>query len=836
MPASANPTINLDVAPTLRLEVAAAQPEFRSGTAVALRFVVTNVGRATCALTDLPDGAITVLSERRNGAALSPSFSPLLPIDGTSELIAQHTAPVAARASTSFTVTSTPGHGFEVPALLPDETELLASWPTQEAGEYRFRLVYEVPALAGSSGCAGESNAVMVSFRVSGPRSRTWLVPTIAVGVGGGLLVVVVVIEVGRGRSRRRGAGPATGAAMAVVLVAASVATITAVAAPARADVVFRNYGGTASSNEYSYCQGQIEKFDPSVFNTFDYPDSPNLYIDTAHETDTHFYGRNSIVNWDPDEHRTFSDGVKGEPCSALYHELVHAKDNADGTVDKGPCGDTGIETTEVVATLAENRYRAAHYMKPRLNYGPNRMPASLAACKVPMDIFDKILGLTTGDPHLTTFDGQRYDFQAVGEFTLVTSKTGDLAIQVRQAELGTLQSVAVNSAVAMKVGVTQLGFYLTDGYITVYRNLRAVNVAVGRTPLAGGAVLALSYDPYKGALYQVRWADGTVASVWRAGIYGLVVSVAPGKDRAGTLSGLLGDYDLHPMNGVRAKGGRLLAPTFSSLYPGFADSWRVNQATSLFNYPKGATTATYTDRSFPRRPAIFADLSPAQRRSALLACRAAGLTQRVDLADCGLDVAVTGSADLAASAAEADQEKVGTGRATGTTHPGSGLLATTIISKPGTGAHTTFVGRRGQRVMVEVVSTTLPYQCGTLTLHGPDDNLLAEGCTGKGTSIEGTLLPSNGVYSIDLSPSGGATGRATLRIFLSEDRALSSSIDGAPLTASVVVPGGQTRIFFQGDSWSEHLRRGDQGHLPRLMSLRAGRSTRGGAGARLHP
>ena len=40
--------------------------------------------------------------------------------------------------------------------------------------------------------------------------------------------------------------------------------------------------------------------------------------------------------------------------------------------------------------------------------------------------------------------------------------------------------------------------------------------------------------------------------------------------------------------------------PGFGDLYPGFADSWRVTDATSLFTYPLGASTATYTDRGFP--------------------------------------------------------------------------------------------------------------------------------------------------------------------------------------------------------------------------------------------
>jgi hypothetical protein len=39
----------------------------------------------------------------------------------------------------------------------------------------------------------------------------------------------------------------------------------------------------------------------------------------------------------------------------------------------------------------------------------------------------------TNEDPHLQTFDGTRFDFQAAGEFVLTRASAGDLEIQVRK-------------------------------------------------------------------------------------------------------------------------------------------------------------------------------------------------------------------------------------------------------------------------------------------------------------------------------------------------------------------------------------------------------------------
>jgi hypothetical protein len=284
-----------------------------------------------------------------------------------------------------------------------------------------------------------------------------------------------------------------------------------------------------------------------------------------------------------------------------------------------------------------------------------------------------------------------------------------------------------------------------------------------------------------------------------------LVLAVEAPKTAAGTLSGLLGNFDGNPRNDIAPKGGTAITPSFDALYPRFADSWRITQATSLFDYPPGASTATFTDRSFPDGPATTASLTAAQRTSARAACNAADVRDPTDLDNCTLDVALTGSADFAVGTGELEQftasgsstastpgQQGGAPSATSTT-----TTATATVTKPDTVAHISFVAKKGQRAFVQVLSTTLPNQCGTLVLRGTDDNSLATGCTTNGVQIDGTLLPSNGVYNIYVDPTGHAVGTITLRVVTSVDQVLAASIGGPPVTAAITAPGAQAQITF---------------------------------------
>jgi hypothetical protein len=82
-----------------------------------------------------------------------------------------------------------------------------------------------------------------------------------------------------------------------------------------------------------------------------------------------------------------------------------------------------------------------------------------------------------------------------------------------------------------------------------------------------------------------------------------------------------------------------------------FADSWRVNDKTSLFDYAKDSSTRTFTFREWPREngPYVLGDrklVKPIERNIAQRAC--GGVARKKDNADCVFDVMVTGNTGIA--------------------------------------------------------------------------------------------------------------------------------------------------------------------------------------------
>src|SRR4029079_8006926 len=65
-----------------------------------------------------------------------------------------------------------------------------------------------------------------------------------------------------------------------------------------------------------------------------------------------------------------------------------------------------------------------------------------------------------SGDPHLLTFDGVSYDFQAVGEFILARA-TG-LQVQARMRPLAGLRTISMISSVAADVAGDRVSFTRT--------------------------------------------------------------------------------------------------------------------------------------------------------------------------------------------------------------------------------------------------------------------------------------------------------------------------------------------------------------------------------------
>ncbi|HUO74781.1 MAG TPA: VWD domain-containing protein [Solirubrobacteraceae bacterium] len=276
--------------------------------------------------------------------------------------------------------------------------------------------------------------------------------------------------------------------------------------------------------------------------------------------------------------------------------------------------------------------------------------------------------GGSNGDPHLRTFDGQRYEFQALGEFVLARSTLGGFEVQARQQRIRNSffsNFLSVNTQLAFRVGRARVTIS-TGEPLVVRVGGRRVHPERGPVTLPGGG----SVTPASGAdpcdELDLRWPDGSLACVWSVGDSGVAIWLYPASRLRGHLIGLLGNFDGVAADDFRTREGRLftvdqIAPDqlpsqYNNRYHVFGESWRVRQRESLFDYGRGQSTATFTDRRFPKQLFGIDRLSAGVRARAEAVCRSRGISDPDVFQACVLDVAATGSDAFADSARTEEQ------------------------------------------------------------------------------------------------------------------------------------------------------------------------------------
>lgn len=266
--------------------------------------------------------------------------------------------------------------------------------------------------------------------------------------------------------------------------------------------------------------------------------------------------------------------------------------------------------------------------------------------------------GRSWGDPHLVTFDGVSYSFQAVGEFVLL--RTDDLEIQARYLPWAGSDRVSNGTAVALAADGVRFTLQLDEERQAVAR-LDGEPVAFEELPTALAEVgwEAVAID---GSLVQIVTADGLQVSFTRnSRAFATMINTFIDLGELGPVEGLLGTADGDAETDfVTADAERLAAPPpHEERYGVFADTWRVTDDTSLFDHGDGESTESFTDRDFPAEaPADAADL--AAEDQALIAraralCERLGIVTSWALDTCTLDVALTGDVAFAHASVTAD-------------------------------------------------------------------------------------------------------------------------------------------------------------------------------------
>jgi FtsP/CotA-like multicopper oxidase with cupredoxin domain len=241
--------------------------------------------------------------------------------------------------------------------------------------------------------------------------------------------------------------------------------------------------------------------------------------------------------------------------------------------------------------------------------------------------------GSDVGDPHIVTVDGTRYDFQAAGEFVLLRDRE-EMEIQVRQTPVetpppitdpysGLTVCVSLNTAVAARVGSHRITFQpppaVHDPQARYRFFLDGKPRSLGNEGFDLDGHRVSGFDAGDETGLRVDFEHGTVLLVtprlWTSyGIRYLDVTVSNTQATEGIMGQIPQTSWLPALRSGATFGPRPrdLRERYVQLYRTFADSWRVDDVTSLFLYEPGTSTETFTDVDWPGPPPEPGDELPA--------------------------------------------------------------------------------------------------------------------------------------------------------------------------------------------------------------------------------
>ena len=229
-------------------------------------------------------------------------------------------------------------------------------------------------------------------------------------------------------------------------------------------------------------------------------------------------------------------------------------------------------------------------------------------------------------------------------------------------AHTGIASCVSVITAVAARVGKSRVT--LQPGHnqrkaLVLRIDGKEHPLGRERINLAGGGRVVSAGSGLPGAI-EIFFPDGTrlvITSNWwpDQSLWYMNVDVINTHAREGLVGAITtGDWlPLLPDGTSLGPRPASLNQRYVDLNQRFADAWRVTNATSLFDYAPGTSTATFTDKTWPpNRPPCVApgNSAPPQKtigsERALEICR--NIKNKTMRAQCVFDVSVTGESGFA--------------------------------------------------------------------------------------------------------------------------------------------------------------------------------------------